>query len=63
MKPQTILKSLVLVLVLLASALVSHSSGAAATGRRVSPASSLCPSEIKFEQIELASAGYQVGNA
>lgn len=63
MKPQTILKSLVLVVVLLASALVSYSSGAAATGLRVSLASPLCPSEMKSERIELASNGFQVGNA
>jgi hypothetical protein len=62
MNLQMTLKSLVLIAVLLASALVSYSS-VTATSRCVSPASSLCPSEMKSEGVELASTGYQVGNA
>jgi hypothetical protein len=62
MKLRTILKSLVLTVVLLASTLVSYTSGAA-TSRCVSPASSFCPSEMKPKGIELARAGFQVGNA
>jgi hypothetical protein len=60
MKLQTILMSLVLTVVVLASALVSYSGGA--TSRRVNPASSLRPSEVNSEGLELASKGFQVGN-
>jgi Tfp pilus assembly protein PilE len=61
MKLQTILMSLVLIVVTLASALVSYSS-VAVKSRRDSPASSLCPSAMRSEGIELASMGFQVGN-
>lgn len=62
MKLQTTLKSLVLVAVLLASALVGYH-GVAATSRCGSTAPSLSPSEIKLEGVELASTGFQLGNA
>lgn len=62
MKLQMILKSLVLIAVLLASAFVSYSSVTATRGS-VSPAPSLCPSEVKSDGFELASTGFQVGNA
>ena len=63
MKPQTILKSLVLGVILLASALLIYSNGTVAPGRRMSPVFPFCPGETKSEQIELASVGFQVGNA
>lgn len=62
MKLQTILLSLVLTVVVLASALVSYSSLAAAS-RRASPTSSFRPSEMKPEGIDLAMMGFQVGNS
>jgi hypothetical protein len=60
MKLQTILMSLVLIVITLASALVSYS--VVAQSRRESPASSLRPSATRAEGIESASMGFQVGN-
>lgn len=62
MKLQTTLKSLVLIAVLLASALVSYSSVVSAS-HSGSTASQLPPAEMKPEGIYLASRGFQLGNA
>jgi len=62
MSLRKILKSLLLIVALLASALVCYSSGTV-TSRRISPASTLSPSETKSEGSELAQNGFPLGNA
>ena len=62
MKLQTALKLLLLIAILFAAALVSHSGNAARdSGARA--ASPLYPGEVKSKRIELARQGFQVGQA
>jgi hypothetical protein len=60
MKSQTALKSLVLIAILLASALVGYG-GDVATGQSICLAAPVHPSEMRSNGIELAAKGIEVG--